>query len=144
MSVPSSDYVNFAAGGSSCSYAPLGAYNADYSMGVPFQGKVTSGQYIVPTWGAIGYDSLSPKVPSCSGYYDINGAYGSNAGSCQTTYRTSLCGNPAPIPPPKPVPKPVGQDCGSLAPSQRTACCAQKQMSKKCDQSCANAKQFCS
>ena len=92
MSTVSGDYVNLAAGGSSCAYAPLGNYNGEYSMGVPAQGSVSSGSYIVPSWGAIGYDSLTSTVPSCSGYYNITNAYGADAGSCQTTYRTSLCG----------------------------------------------------
>lgn len=124
MSTVSSDYVNYSAGSSSCSYAPLGQYTADYQMGVPFQGKVSSGQYIVPTWGAIGYDSLTSKVPSCSGYYDVNSAYGADAGNCQTTYRTSLCGGgSAP---------PAQRDCGSLPPAQRTECCKQMPMPAGC------------
>jgi hypothetical protein len=86
------DYNNYAAGGSACSYAALGAYNDGYSMTVPSQGKQVSGMYIVPQWSAISYDSLTSKVPSCSGYYDIGSAYGKDAGSCQTTYRSSLCG----------------------------------------------------
>jgi len=92
MSTVSSEYVNYSSGSSACSYAPLGQYNGDYSMGVPFQGKVTNGSYVVPTWGGISYDALTNKVPSCSGYFDVNSAYGSDAGNCQTTYRTSLCG----------------------------------------------------
>ena len=140
MSTVSSDYVNYSAGSSSCNYAPLGAYNAEYSMGVPFQGKVTSGAYIVPTWGAIGYDALTNKVPNCSGYFGINAAYGADAGNCQTTYRTSLCGGGAPAPAP---PAPVGSRCGSLPAAQRTACCAGKQMRKQCDPDCKNASQFC-
>jgi hypothetical protein len=112
MSTVSSDYVNYSAGSSSCSYAPLGQYSGDYSMGVPFQGKVTSGAYIVPTWGAIGYDALTNKVPNCSGYFDVNSAYGSNAGNCQTTYRTSLCGNPV-----------VGRGCEGLGPRDKHKCC---------------------
>lgn len=132
MSTVSSDYNNYTSGSAACNYAPLGQYSGDYSMGVPFQGKVTSGAYIVPTWSPIGYDSLTTKVPSCVGYSSINNAYGANAGNCQTTYRTSLCGG-----------NQLGSSCGSLAPNQRTACCASKQMNQICDPSCANAKQFC-
>lgn len=93
MSVPSSDYVNYSAGGAPCSYAALGTYNDGYSMNIAPQGKQVSGVYIVPTWNPISYDSLTNKVPSCSGYSDIGQAYGKDAGSCQTTYRTSLCGS---------------------------------------------------
>lgn len=98
MSTVSGDYNNFSAGGASCSYSALGSYNADYSMGVPVQGKVVTGKYIVPSWEGISYNSLSSPVPSCSGYADINQAYGKDASNCQTTYRTSLCGAGAPVP----------------------------------------------
>ena len=89
----SHDYTNYTAGGPNCSYADLGAMNRGYSMGVPPQGKVSQGAYIIPSWDAISYDTLTSKVPSCNGYYSIQGAYGKGAGQCQTTYRTSLCGN---------------------------------------------------
>ncbi len=92
MSV-SGDYNNYAAGGSSCSYASLGVYNSEYSMGVAPQGKVSSGQFIVPTWSPISYDALTSRVGNCSGYNSIENAYGKDAASCQTTYRTSLCGS---------------------------------------------------
>jgi len=121
MSTVSSDYNNYSAGSSACSYAPLGQYTGDYSMGVPFQGKVSSGLYIVPTWGAIGYDALTNKVPNCSGYYDVNSAYGADAGNCQTTYRTSLCGGGA-----------MGSDCASLPPKDRANCCARQPGSRGC------------
>lgn len=93
MSVPSGDYNNSMSGGPSCSYANLGGYNDGYSMNVAPMGKVTAGAYIVPTWSPISYESLTNKVPSRSGYSDIGQAYGENAGSCQSTYRSSLCGN---------------------------------------------------
>jgi hypothetical protein len=92
------DYNNYSAGGAACSYSNLSNYTANYSMTVPAQGKVITGQYIVPTWSPIAYDSLTSKVPSCSGYSDITNAYGKDAGSCQTTYRTSLCGAPSGAP----------------------------------------------
>lgn len=133
MSTVSSDYNNYSSGAAACNYAPLGQYNDGYNMGVPPQGRATKGVYITPVWGGIGYDALINKVPNCSGYFDINSAYGANAGNCQTTYRTSLCGGGSNL----------GSSCGSLAPNQRTACCASKQMKKECDPACANAKQFC-
>lgn len=92
MSYNTGDYNNFASGGASCAYANLGGYNDGYSMNIAPQGKVTSGAYIVPTWSPISYDSLTSAVPSCSGYANIESAYGADAASCQTTYRTSLCG----------------------------------------------------
>lgn len=89
-----SEYTNYAAGSSACSYAPLGQYNATYSMNnVPFQGTVTSGSYVVPSWSPIGYDALVNQAPSCSGYFDVQSAYGVDAGNCQTNYTTSACGS---------------------------------------------------
>jgi len=86
-----SEYNNTASA-PSCAYAPLARYTAGYSMEVPPMGKVISGQYIVPQWAAIGYDDLTAKSPSCSGYPNIDNAYGKGAANCQTTYRTSVCG----------------------------------------------------
>ena len=85
------DYNN-STSGSRNMYASLNNYSSNYSMDVPPQGKVISGQYIVPTYDAIGYESLTAKVPNPSGYSDINTAYGKDAATCQTNYRTSLCG----------------------------------------------------
>lgn len=93
MSVPSGDANNYLAGGSACSYGQLGAYNNGYSLGVAPVGRVSSGRYVTPVWSPISYDSLTSKVPSCSGFATVTSAYGENAGNCQTTYRTSLCGN---------------------------------------------------
>jgi hypothetical protein len=79
-------------GSASCHYGTLDKYNNGYSMGVPPMGKVITGQYIVPTYDPIGYESLTAQVPSCSGYSSIESAYGKDAARCQTNYRTSLCG----------------------------------------------------
>lgn len=91
MSVPNNDYNNWAAGGAACSYSNLGNYNAPYSMGVAPQGKVISGKMMVPTWDAISYESLVGNPATCTGYGTIKSAYGAGAGSCNTTYTTSLC-----------------------------------------------------
>ena len=93
MSVPNGDYNNNLSSSGSCHYGQLGDYTAGYSMNIPPQGKVTSGKYIVPVFSPISYDSLTAKIPSCSGYPSIVDAYGADAAKCQTTYRTSLCGN---------------------------------------------------
>lgn len=90
MSHITSDYENNR-GSNVNSYSSLGSYNVGYSMGVPAQGKVTSGRYIVPTWSNLSYNALTPAVPSGSGYYNINNAYGENSANCQTAYRSSLC-----------------------------------------------------
>lgn len=76
-----------------CSYNQLGAYTSGYSMGnVPNAGKPTVGSYIVPVWGASGYDSLVGSG-SCSSYGSISSAYGGSAGQCNQAYTTSMCGS---------------------------------------------------
>ena len=87
----SSDYNNSSTN-SRTMYANLNNYTNGYLMDVPVQGKSITGQYIVPTYDAIGYDSLTFPVQHFSGYADINTAYGQGAATCQTSYRTSLCG----------------------------------------------------
>lgn len=87
----SSEYNNYASGAAT-SYATLGSYNAPFSMGVAPQGKVITGAYIVPQWGAIGYNSLQGKVPTGTGYGTISTAYGDAGGRCNTTFTTSVCG----------------------------------------------------
>lgn len=84
---------NNSANGASCNYANLGAYNQGYSMQIAPVGRTTQGSYIVPQWNAISYDSLTGDIPTCSGFATIESAYGTGAGNCQTTYRTTLCGN---------------------------------------------------
>ena len=77
----------------SCAYAPLGQYNQGYAFGFTPKGKSTSGYYIVPVWDPINHYSLIYPVPTCSGYPNIEAAYGKDAGQCQTTYRTTSCVN---------------------------------------------------
>ena len=75
-----------------CSFNRLGTYTQGYSMGVANVGKPSSGSYVVPTWGAMGYDALTlGGAGSCSGYGTIMSAYGANSGQCQTSYTTSKC-----------------------------------------------------
>ncbi len=95
MSTVNNDYSGMSAGGAPCSYTSLGGYTDGYSMNVAPQGKVSSGVYIVPQWDAITYDSLTAPVPSCSGYSNIDAAYGAGAGSCKTSYSTAMCGSSA-------------------------------------------------
>jgi hypothetical protein len=113
MSTVSSDHYN-QGGSAGCNYTILQSYNAPYQMGVPPQtNKVITGNYIVPSFGGFGYDSLTSKVSNCSGYSDITSAYGGDAaGRCQTTYTTTLCGNGM-----------LGQDCASRPPKDQCNCC---------------------
>jgi hypothetical protein len=54
----------------------------------------TSGQYVVPDYGAIGYDALTHGNAGggCNNYFNIEQAYGAGAGSCSTSYSVRACG----------------------------------------------------
>ena len=54
----------------------------------------TAGQYIVPGYGAIGYDALTHGNAGggCNNYFNIEQAYGAGAGSCSTSYSARACG----------------------------------------------------
>jgi hypothetical protein len=88
-----SEYYNSSVNGLSCSYATLAHYNnGSAGMRPPVPATTVSGKYIVPTWSAPGYNTLMHNdVPSCSGYFNIQAAYGKDAGSCSTKYVTKLC-----------------------------------------------------
>jgi hypothetical protein len=82
--------------GLSCSYVNLSNYNStsEGSLGSPpLRAATVSGSYVVPNYAPIRYDALShgDTQPSCSGYFNIKGAYGANAADCNTEYMTSDC-----------------------------------------------------
>ena len=86
--------------GSSCSYTNLSNYNQKSAgtLGTPAVPPTTvSGSYVVPNYGAIGYNALShdSTTPSCSGYFNICNAYGgcdSQGGfNCGTSFSRSAC-----------------------------------------------------
>ena len=54
----------------------------------------TAGQYVVPGYGAIGYDALTHGNAGggCNNYFNIEQAYGAGAGSCSTSYSARACG----------------------------------------------------
>lgn len=74
--------------GSSCSYATLSRYNNSHEMQVPRPAGTATG-YIVPTYGAPGYNTLVHG--SYGGYPDIKNAYRNNGGSCNQQYVRKLC-----------------------------------------------------
>jgi hypothetical protein len=85
---------NASVNGPSCSYANLGNYNgtSKRAMGHPQVAPTTvAGSYIVPDYGAIGYNALTLGGPSCAGYPDIQKAYGAGASNCNTKYMNRLC-----------------------------------------------------
>jgi hypothetical protein len=94
-----SEYSNQTVG-SACSFAKLGNYNnANPNHGnglmnqVPAQMNTlhTSGLYIVPSYSAPGYDTLTRGGPSCSGFLNIVDAYGAEAGTCSQQYMKRFC-----------------------------------------------------
>jgi hypothetical protein len=93
-----SEYSGQLVGSSPCSYASLANYNynaptQDTLRNPPVPPTLVQGQYIVPTFGGIpGYNTLVKGGNSCSGYADINSAYGAGAGSCSPSYVSKLCG----------------------------------------------------
>ena len=81
--------------GNACSYSNLQNYNNSRgSWGQPaLTPSTVSGAYVVPVFGGPGYDTLTNKSPSCSGYYTIDSAYGASTGDCNQQYTMRMCGN---------------------------------------------------
>jgi hypothetical protein len=86
---------NVSVNGPSCSYTNLANYNTSSKghMGHPQVSPTTVvGTYIVPEYGAIGYNALTHgDAPTCGGYFDITSAYGKTANNCNTKYMNRLC-----------------------------------------------------
>ena len=81
--------------GAACGYNTLGCYlGSNNAMPTMRPGSTT----VVPTYGGpIGYNSLTNgKTPGCMPYFNMASAYGSGAGSCNTSYTTRLCGGGCP------------------------------------------------
>jgi len=86
--------------GSSCSYTNLGNYNQK-SVGTlgtpPVPPTTVKDYYVVPSYGAIGYNALNHNTvePSCSGYFNICNAYGgcdkTGSFNCGTSFSRSAC-----------------------------------------------------
>lgn len=86
-----SEYNNNAVGGPACSYATLSHYN-NGGLGPRVPPTTVVGKYIVPQYSAPGYNTLMHgDVPTCSGYFNIQGAYGQDAANCSTKYVQKLC-----------------------------------------------------
>ena len=88
------EYNNNSVAGSSCSYANLSNYNnGSQGTNPPVSASVISGVYVVPEYSSPGYNTLSHNSngPSCSGYFNIQNAYGANANNCSTKYVQKLC-----------------------------------------------------
>lgn len=90
---------------SACNYTTLGHYNA-VNAGTMEHARASAsghrglgpggeraGVYVVPVWGAPGYDTLTHgnQVATCSGHFTISQAYGANATNCHTRFVERLC-----------------------------------------------------
>jgi len=83
-------------GSGACSYATLSHYNnGSKGMRPPISQSTVSGTYIVPTYDAPGYDTLTGKgCGNCAGYFNIGAAYKSSKdGSCNPIYNSSMSCN---------------------------------------------------
>lgn len=88
-----SEYNNSSVNGPSCSYANLNNYNAgSQGMRPPVEATTVSGKYVVPDYAPPGYNTLTNNgAPTCSGYFNIQSAYGQSAGSCDTKFTARMC-----------------------------------------------------
>lgn len=89
------EYNNSSVSAGACAYATLSHYN-NGSQGlnkVPVPRSTVSGVYVVPTYGAPGYNTLTHgnAAPSCSGFFNIGNAYGKGANNCNTQFVKRLC-----------------------------------------------------
>jgi hypothetical protein len=91
--MPSSEYANSSVGSSPCTYNTLGKYNTKNGMGPAVAQGTVVGRQIVPQYGAIGYKTLlhGGDTPGCSGYFNIQNAYGSGSDNCSTSYVSRIC-----------------------------------------------------
>lgn len=86
-------------GDSGCNYARLGAYAAGFrGIRPPVPMTTVAGYYVVPSYSAPGYDTLTHGPPEygCNGnsggpYFSIGKAYGYGAENCSTQYMGSIC-----------------------------------------------------
>ena len=84
--------------GAGCNYAQLGSYNLGFrGIRPPVPMTSVSGYYVVPTYSAPGYDTLTHGPPGCGcgesggNYFSIGKAYGYGAGDCNTQDMGSIC-----------------------------------------------------
>lgn len=89
-----SEWTGPAVQSSACSYATLSQYNnGAQGMNLPTAGAAAGNRIsIIPTFSAPpGYNTISRGVPTCSGYSNMQRAYGSGSGGCGSQYVSRLC-----------------------------------------------------
>jgi hypothetical protein len=89
MATHKSEYSNSIVGNYGCTYKSLCGLGCNTQASVSL--NAPNSQLIIPNYSAVGYNTLSAKVPSCTSYSNIENAYGSGAGGCNTSYATRLC-----------------------------------------------------
>ena len=86
-----SEYTNSAVGSPGCAYKT--SCSSGGSTMPPLRPGTTSGVFLTPNYGGIGYDALTHGVAGgCQQYFNIQDAYGSGAGNCKTSYTSRACG----------------------------------------------------
>ena len=92
----SSEYTKPSVGAASCNYATLNSYNRSQGMKPSVPAGFVPGSMVpvFPTFGSVGYASLQhgKQGGSCSGYFNVQSAYGSGAYNCGTKYLHKVCG----------------------------------------------------
>lgn len=92
MTTITNRYTGYNGNNSGCgNYSMLGSYSAGRGIRPPIPTTNVSGYYIVPSYSAPGYQTLTHGPPSCGPYFTIGKAYGYGAGNCQTQYIGSMC-----------------------------------------------------
>lgn len=76
----------------SSNYARLGTYAAGFrGIRPPIPTTTVAGYYVVPTYSAPGYDTLTHGYSTGGPYFSIGQAYGYGAGNCSTQYMGAIC-----------------------------------------------------
>jgi hypothetical protein len=89
-----SEYNNQLVNGGSCSYTNLSTYNNGMQGNMlASSGSTSDVKVVVPSWGGVpGYNTLSGKVPTCTGYASLYTAYSNKtADPLCNSYSTRLC-----------------------------------------------------
>lgn len=89
----SSEYTKPSVGAAGCNYANLTHYNnGSKGMNIPVPAGFKPGS-VVPNYGSPGVATLQHggHVPSCSGYFNIQSAYGQGANNCGTQFYHRMC-----------------------------------------------------
>ena len=92
---PIMTYMNQSCGCGNSQYARLGAYAAGFrGIRPPVPMTTVAGYYVVPSYSAPGYDTLTHGPPDCNtgnAYFTIGKAYGYGAANCSTQYMGAIC-----------------------------------------------------